>query len=523
MKPESHPAALSRPSGRLHPWTLLFELLGVARQLLIPLLYWVISDFSIFGALLVLVFGLLSLLLTIARYRSFRYRVAADELVIEQGLLRHQERHIPLANIQEIRLEQNLIQRWLGVARADIETSTGNGVEASLAVLAVSDIAHLRRSVFGVQAAAAVSPVPAPDAAETPLLALSPRALLAAGLTSNSIFTLFLALGALFRFAEEWLPEDKRRAVWHAIADATRALGQQSPWTAAALLACWAGALLLLSVTLSGLLSLVRFYDFRLTQQGAALRRTYGLFTRHVSNLSPARIQLIAVEQTVLRRLCGWAALRVEVASVTYERQEERQGRGLLAPLVRSAEVNNLLRRFLADDLPDERAWRSVSPLAVRRGILRRLGWLIPAAVICWWWWTWLLGWLVLVGLPVIVLVSRLDSCARGYIATPRYWFVRQGWANRVIHVVPVQNIQTVVIRQTPFDRRLGLATLILDTAGPTPVVIRDVPATETEALGRCLARQAETLAWETGQASNRLPTQVQPLPERPASPLHPA
>lgn len=319
-------------AGRLHPWTLVFGLFAVARQMLIPLLYWVVSGFSVFGTLLVLMFGIPSLLLVVARYWTFRYRVEEGELIVEQGILRHQERHIPLANIQEIRLEQNLIQRQLGIARADIETSTGGGVEASLALLSVHDIARLRRCVFehrGEGAPDGGTPrSEAPAVAEVPLVRLGWPELLIAGLTSNGIFTLFLILGALLRFAEEWLPEAGRRALLRGIEATVRALGGQSTAMMLATLFLSITFLVLLSVAASGVMAVVRFYDFQLTEQGTALRRTYGLLTRHISSLSPARIQLLAIEQTPLRRLFGWASLRVDVAGVAYERQEEQQGRG---------------------------------------------------------------------------------------------------------------------------------------------------------------------------------------------------
>ncbi len=484
-------------AGRLHPWTLVFGLFAVARQMLIPLLYWVFSGFSVFGTLLVLMFGIPSLLLVVARYWTFRYRVEQGELVVEQGILRRQERHIPLANIQEIRLEQNLIQRQLGIARADIETSTGGGVEASLALLSVHDIARLRQCVFehrgeGVPQAGAI-PAEAPAVAEVPLVRLGWPELLMAGLTSNGIFTLFLILGALLRFAEEWLPEAGRRALLRGIESTVRALGGQSTAMMLATLFLSITFLVLLSVAASGVMTVVRFYDFRLTEQGTALRRTYGLLTRHVSNLSPARIQLLSIEQTPLRRLFGWASLRVDVAGVAYERQEEQQGRGVLVPLIRPAAAEALLSRFMPGCVIASSAWRKVSPLAIRRGVLRRSVWPVALTAAALWWWSWPYGlWPLLVGLPVIGLVSWLDYRVRAYLPGAHYWFVRQGWAGHAVYAVPVNNIQAVVVAQTPFDLRLGLATLILDTAGQTPVIIRDLPVAEACALGQQVARQVE-------------------------------
>lgn len=489
-------------AGRLHPWTLVFGLFAVARQMLVPLLYWVFSGFGAFGTLLVLTFGVPSLLLVIARYWTFRYRVEAGELVVEQGVLRRQERHIPLANIQEIRLEQNLIQRWLGVAQADVETSTGGGVEASLALLSLQDVARLRQYVFEQQGKRAAPQAEAPTVAEVPLVRLGWQTLLVAGLTSNGIFTLFLILGALLRFAEEWLPEAGRQALLRGIEVTVRALGGQSTAMMLATLFLSALFLLLLSVGASGVMTVVRFYDFQLTEQGAALRRTYGLLTRHVSNLAPARIQLLAIEQTILRRLFGWAALRVDVAGVVYEHQEEQQGRGVLVPLIRPAAAEALLARFLPGCVIAPQAWRKVSPLAIRRGVLRRAVWPVVLTAAALWWWSWPYGLWPILGFPVILLLSWLDYHTRGYIAGGDYWFVRQGWAGRTVYAVPVHNIQAVVVAQTPFDVRLGLASLVLDTAGQTLVVIRDLPVAEAYVLGQQVARQVEGRSGRLGDDS---------------------
>ncbi|MFQ3640847.1 MAG: PH domain-containing protein, partial [Chloracidobacterium sp.] len=363
------------------------------------------------------------------------------------------------------------------------------------AVLSVGDIARLRQRVFGHRPVAAVEAQTGAD--EVPIVAVGPRELLLAGLTSNGVFTLFIVLGALTRFAEEWLPETARRLVWQGLENLAVTLGGRSWMTVLALLVGVVGGLLVVSTVVSSLLSLARFYDFRLTQHGTALRRTYGLLTRHVSNLSPARIQLIAIEQTLVRRFFGWAALRVDVAGVAYERDEEQQGRGLLAPLLERGAAERLLPRFLNDCDLDPQAWQPVSPLAIRRGIWRRSAWLVALTAGALWWSGLPYGLWPLTLFPVIIWVSWLDYRARGYIAGEAYWFVRQGWINRATYVIPVCQIQSVVVAQTPFDWRLGLATLILDTAGQTPVVIRDVPVAEAEALGRQTVSRAETAALE--------------------------
>ena len=96
---------------------------------------------------------------------------------IRQGLIGKQERHIPLARVQDVRLEQGVVHRVFGVVKVDIETAGGSGAEASLSVLSVAEAERLRGAVFarapgfadaGGQAAEAPAPAPAADAAAAP-------------------------------------------------------------------------------------------------------------------------------------------------------------------------------------------------------------------------------------------------------------------------------------------------------------------------------------------------------------------
>ncbi|HZF39912.1 MAG TPA: PH domain-containing protein, partial [Blastocatellia bacterium] len=69
------------------------------------------------------------------------------------------------------------------------------------------------------------------------------------------------------------------------------------------------------------------------------------------------------------------------------------------------------------------------------------------------------------------------------------------GWAGRSTHIVPINKIQAVEVSQSPFDRRLGLATLIVDTAGQAYTgggpQISNLPLDEARAVAGALAHRA--------------------------------
>ncbi len=92
-------------------------------------------------------------------------------------------------------------------------------------------------------------------------------------------------------------------------------------------------------------------------------------------------------------------------------------------------------------------------------------------------------------------LVNLLNYRTLGYSLGGRYFRTRRGWLNRSTHIVPLRNIQSAVVRQTPLDRRLRLATLMVDTAGQSYTGggprIGNLPLLEAQRLARELSRRA--------------------------------
>ena len=87
-----------------------------------------------------------------------------------------------------------------------------------------------------------------------------------------------------------------------------------------------------------------------------------------------------------------------------------------------------------------------------------------------------------------------------GYALGADYLQTRRGVLGRSTHIVPLTKIQTVEVTQTPFDKRLGLAAVQIDTAGQAYTGggprIANLPLEEARALARTLAHQAAQLRY---------------------------
>lgn len=511
FKPPSSEQVQSAPgpiaAGHLHPLALVFDLTRLARGFLLPAIPLLLfSRRSSWGVMLILL-AAFALGRAVVRYLSFTYRVEGGELITREGLIGRTERHIRFERIQEVRIEQSLMHRIFNVVEAKVETGGGGGPEATFTVLARRDAEALKAAVKG-----SPSGLPVDSSSDLPIAAadglvserevlrrLSIRDLVLAGLTSNHLVSVFVFIGALWALLDDLLPEDVYQRLDEAIRlVAGRAAGQDLR-TAVVIAVITFSAILLTGMVLSVLGSIVLFYDFTLARRGEDLERSYGLLTRRSSTLPRRRIQTLAIEEGWLRRLAGLASVRVEtVSSRSEDNAEQREGRDLLLPVVPRRSVDEIIPAVFPD--VDENEWRRVSPLAVRRGLkkvaIAALLVSIALFVVAKSW----AAFAALLLIPLAYPVLKRQYEHLGYSRGELYFHARRGWLGRLRQIVPVRKVQAVEIRQSPFDRRLGLATVAVDTAGQSAArggpYVRHLPQSEAEALARDLAHHAAATAY---------------------------
>jgi putative membrane protein len=102
------------------------------------------------------------------RYHTMRYRFSEEGVAMQWGVLFRREINLAYARIQDIHLSSNLVERWLGLARIQVQTASGSaGAEMTIEGLrefrAVRDFLYSRmRGARGVgeaaSGAAAVEP-----------------------------------------------------------------------------------------------------------------------------------------------------------------------------------------------------------------------------------------------------------------------------------------------------------------------------------------------------------------------------
>lgn len=464
---------------RLHPFTLAIRTLRGLPQVAggVAAYAFAAQDLDRLFVLVPIAFAIAAGIALLA-WSRFRYGLGEREIVIEQGVLSRQRRVIPFERIQDVAIERRLLARLLGVATVKIETGGAAADEGQLESIGLADAERLRDIVRGAtpQAAARI----ADRAAAEPLLfAMSLGRVLYSGPFQFSL-VFIAAIFAFLQNVDEFGLIDRRVL-------AERSLDvPPERWLLLSL--ATAGALVLLGFLAGVARALARDYGFRLTRAASGLRRRRGLFTLSETVIPIRRMQVARIESGLVSRALGWHRLAFQTLGADHRREHGAQ---VAAPFARIEEIVPILAEA---DFPDPAmvaGWRR-SP---RRSILRRGLGAATVAV--------LLSGLALLWEERAVLAAAVAVLLAALLAAR--WtrhrhaedevalFVTDGLLKRRTQIMPWGRLQAVAVVAGPLQRRLGLATVAVDTAGAASgrsLAIVDLEQAEAEALaGRVLAR----------------------------------
>lgn len=467
---------------RLHPFSLLQRFLRSIPAVLLGLLPVLLgrsrADDTILLVFLLL-YGFVAVPLIVAQYVRFRYWITAREIVIHSGILTRRKRNIPLERIQNIAIERSLLPRMLGTARVKIETAGSSQAEGVLEYVHLEEARRIRQIVRDFREAprglpGTILPLhqeeqPAPDE----LFALSTRRLLLSGAFRFSLLYIAIAFSGFQILAgATGVTEGDIEGWLYRLGAGEEALAASSArWLAVALLAACAIAL----GWLCGLLlQVVRYYKFELRLDGARLQLRRGLLTVREGILPLRRLQALIVRTNPILRRFGW--FRLELQTIGHD--VSQVGNETAVPFARLDETLKVASRIKPFRFPE--SFRRVSRRTIRRTSVRYyLVWLLLFAGAAFLWQPAVWG---LCAAPLLSWFAVLQYRKHGYALSERYLFIKRGVFRQRTWIIPVERFQVFNRQGTLFQRRLGLRTLVVDTAGALPLSspkVVDLPAEE--------------------------------------------
>ncbi|MGI9173706.1 MAG: PH domain-containing protein [Rhodothermales bacterium] len=498
---------------RLHPKTLVqrvaISLPGVL-FILLPLLRSSRDGNAWFTLLFAAFYGLVALPLIFLQYNRFRYWITPKEIVIRSGVLNTQHRSIPIERIQNIETEQSLLPRLLGTAKVKIVTAGSAGAEGVLEYVSLKEAQSIRQTVRAYQrrqdlaSEAASDPAldvreldqaeekqePAVEALgsvaqekETTLFAMSLQRALLSGAFRFSllyialIFSAFQYLDIDPEYAADWLMGGRLERVTTLI--------ETSPWLVGIITVLTAASL---SWITGILINVNKYYRFRLALQEDKLYKKSGLLTVSEGTIPLGKVQALILRTNPLMRYFGWYALELQTMGLNVE----QRGYQVAAPFARLAEVLRVAQPIYPFALPD--TFTPVSKLMIRRTSLRyavSLGVAVASIGIGagffvdgWFWRPVLWG---LAALPLLVALAYAQWRRHAYAFDGRLLFIRSGVVGQYLWVLPVEKFQVLYASQSIFQRRLGLKSLYIDTAGAGGLTYPEIMDVRADVADRVL------------------------------------
>ena len=419
-------------------------------------------------------------------YLRFRYWVTPEELIIHSGVLTRRSRNIPVDRIQNIEIEQAPLQRLLGTAKVLVYTAGSARAEGSLEYVSVSEAQEVRALVRQMQrqldaAPVVEAPVDAPALPEDDLLIhMDTRRVLLAGAFRFSL----LYIAVTFSFLQYIEPDPELLFSWLMRGPLEPLQAQVEASPALAAVAGVLGAILFGWVT-GIVVTLNRWHRFQLQRVGDKLHRSHGLLTLNEGTIPLSRVQAYQILSNPVMEFFGWYRLELQTMGINVN----ESGYQVAVPFARMPEIEVVLSAIGIGGLPS--AWHRVSPLTMRRFMARSLVLLGVVVGVGQMWFD--AAWWLLASLPLLLLWSWWRYRAMQWAESEGWVALRSGVIRRSRWMVPVGKIQTAGWEATWFQRRLSLASILIDTAGASAVRTSLLPDVEQrvveELIGRTWAR----------------------------------
>ncbi len=428
----------------------------------------------------ILAFLLISLLAAWFQWLRFRFFVGDDEVVIESGVFSRQHRTIPFDRIQDVSIEQGLVSRALGIAKVGFETGAGGKEnDASLDAVALDAAQALRSTIRAHRSGPVAVPVASGEAAEVApatddrlLFAMGPRRLLVAGLFNFSLAALAV-VGAGMQFFDNLLPFDFNVFNPMDWIDIAEDYGLDEWLLAHRWVAGIGAALSLLLIGLASGIATMVFanWDFRLTREPRALRRTRGLTTRTDVAVPVKRVQAAILVTGWFRRRFGWHELRLQSLASDGGKERDHQ----VVPFGKLDEIDPVLDEIAIDRPGADATWHhshrvvALGPIigaicaAIGGGTALYLG---NQA-----------GWLGLVAAPLIGLIAFWAARFHRWADLGEQVVIRRGWWKPKLTLLPHASVQSIDLKIDFILRPLGLATLVFGVPGGSSLATHEIPA----------------------------------------------
>lgn len=254
--------------------------------------------------LLYLVFGvigvflIISLVKTIIRYKTFRFKVDDENFIVKEGLFQKKETSIPFRKIVNVNLKQNVVQQFIDVFQVEIETAGSDKLEIKIEALSKENALALKEIVLQNNVEEAVDN----EIAEIEYLQkISIKELIKVAVTENHLQSFLLIITffiGIFSKIKEYFNNNQLKEIILDTAKNNKDTILNS-----------IGMLFLMAIVSSLLVSFgrifIKHFKLKTLVRNNAIEIKQGLFDYKSNTIKTSRVQYIKIVTNPLKKLYG--------------------------------------------------------------------------------------------------------------------------------------------------------------------------------------------------------------------------
>lgn len=419
-----------------------------------------------FGAIIgyiALGFAAFNLIGSVLTYFRFYFHIEDGAVLIDKGIIKRTKTNIPFERIQTINFKQNLLHQIFGVVSLEIDTAGAKKSELTIDALNKEDAEELRSFILK-EKAQIVTPNSESEEnealveeEETTVLHLSVPDLFKVGISQNHL----KSMGILFAFVFSTLNE-YTEDVPELIAD------QLSGYDEVIVNSGW--IMFLISVIVVGIISfayslittVLGNYDLKLSIRQGGLKLVKGLLNREEISVNKKKVQIVSWSDNPIRMLFSMFTMQIEQASSAEADQLKSK---IKVPGSYQVQVDSVVKAVFPEEFyrPEEK--HTVSKLLKYRlfffiGILP----VIIGGGISYFYIDlqalYFLLWTVFIWFTVSAYYRK-----RSFEVNDELLRNNRGTFGHIYELIQLYKVQSVEIKQSWYQRRKKVATIVLSTA----------------------------------------------------------
>ncbi|MEZ5496927.1 MAG: PH domain-containing protein [Gammaproteobacteria bacterium] len=463
---------------RLHKFSPLFILIHVIWKSIVPLALGLYTYSKVNSANhIIIAFAVVISAFSLLQYWFYHYWLETDKIEIKEGVFFKQHRKVPYTRIQNVNVVQNPLQRILKVSTLQLESASGGKPEAVMRVVGLDVVEELKRRVktANSNSGGVIDETQNEEAEDKQtsqadyLLKVSTKDVIKFGIISQkgmvygALIFGFLAQNQIFMMKLMTYLD-----LFFTIPDFTKITFAEGVIYVSVI-----GLVMFVFLQLMSVLwALMKFYQFQIEKQTDRLQANMGLLSKVSATIPLKKIQLYRISENPLHKFFNARTITIETAGGV---NTDKSGIVMrwLAPIIKKVDVASFIRKVepkikigLVDwqSLP-HRAWKRVFKKGIYLSVLILVVLLtldnLPYFSIRNYIW-----FVFPLTLPLAFVYAKNFVKKTGYYFDgdiicfkSGVWFGKQSF-------VKIKKIQTIMIHESPFDRRNKMATLEIDTAG---------------------------------------------------------